>query len=248
LIYGYDVTAGNWQVEQGVCPQLPDTLLLHYLDRYPDGTQSLFTVLVPRSPGRVRIVPVLHRNAVPFEAAVANPRSYELFNSLVPDEIARQDSAPRGEWLALGVCYAEMVGGRPNVPRDPTVEKATIRATAATISVDTATGRRNIRFPDREADKVVKTWSISLDPHGRVMDAGYEDASTYAAQVVQPPAAVARAMPVVPDTAANRTSAIPDPPSKIIAVVPDPPSRIITNIPDPPVKITSVPSPAPNKD
>src|ERR1700689_1696145 len=31
--YGYDITTGNWTYDQAVCPQLPNTLLLHYLSK-----------------------------------------------------------------------------------------------------------------------------------------------------------------------------------------------------------------------
>ncbi len=237
LIYGYDLASGNWQVEQGVCPQLPDTLLLHYLERYPNGTQSLFTVLIPRTSGRVRVIPVLHRNAVPFLPSASNPSNYELFNSLVSPETAQKDSVAGGEWLSLGVCYAEMVGGKPNVPSDPSLDPATIKAPAPTVYKDSVTGQRSIRFPDRDAADVVKMWSISLDSKGRVIAASNEDTATYTARVVVPAVESARPRPPVAERAPN---AIVNPPvsrSKITAMPPDPPSRIIANPPEPPVKI-----------
>lgn len=241
LVYGYDLANGNWQVEQGVCPQLPDTILLHYLERYPNGTQSLFTVLVPRTSGRVRVVPVLHHNAVPFLPSASNPRNYELFNSLVSPETADKDSVAGGEWLSLGVCYAEMVGGKPNVPRDPSLDPATIKAPAPTVHIDAATGQRNIRFPDRDAADVVKMWSVSLDPKGRVLAASNEDTSTYAAQIMQPAVEPARPRPPVSERIPSAIVNPPASPSKITAQPPDPPSRITANPPEPPVTIIPEP-------
>src|SRR5271155_401462 len=47
--YGYDITTGNWIYDQAVCQQLPNTLLLHYLKKFPDGSESLFTALIPQT-------------------------------------------------------------------------------------------------------------------------------------------------------------------------------------------------------
>ena len=126
--YGYDITTGNWSSNQAICPQLPNTVLLHYLSKFPDGSESLFTVLVPRNADRIRVVPVFYRNASPYTPAIKNPRNFTLFNSLVPTDIAKKDSGPEGKWLSLGVCYAEVVGGRPNVPNEPSLDVATIKA------------------------------------------------------------------------------------------------------------------------
>jgi hypothetical protein len=252
LVYGYDLGGGSWQVEQGVCPQLPDTLLLHYLERYPNGTQSLFTVLIPRTSGRVRVIPVLHRNAVPFLPSASNPKNYEIFNSLVTPEMAEKNSAPGGEWLSLGVCYAEMTGGKPHVPRDPSLDPATIKAPAPTVYLDPVARRRVISFPDRDADDVVKMWSVSLDLKGRVVAASNEDRSTYEAHAVQPAVEQSRLRPPAPERSANAAINPPVPGSKIAAnppgidwkvvpSLPDPPSKIIANPPAPPSKIIPEP-------
>src|ERR1700758_3303928 len=94
--YGYDITTSGWIYDQTICPQLPNTLLLHYLNKFPDGSESLFTAVIPRGTGRVRIVPVLFRNSSPYSPAVKNPRNFAIFNALVPDEIAKKDSGPEG--------------------------------------------------------------------------------------------------------------------------------------------------------
>jgi len=227
--YGYDITAGNWIYDQAICPQLPNTVLLHYLNKFPDGSESLFTVLVPRNAGRVRIVPVLYRNASPFSPAVKNPRNFVIFNSLVPADIARKDAGLEGKWLSLGVCYAEVVGGRPNVPNEPSLDVATIKAPLATFRIDASTNQRQVQFSDRDAAKVFTIWTISLNKNGRVTGAVNEDYATYVARIFQPPPP--------PGT----TKPAPPPPSRVIAPAPTP-SRVTPPAPEPPSKITNPPA------
>jgi hypothetical protein len=212
--YGYDITTSGWTYDQTICPQLPNTLLLHYLNKFPDGSESLFTAVIPRGTGRVRIVPVLYRNSSPYSPAVKNPRNFAIFNALVSDEIAKKDSGPEGNWLSLGVCYAEMVGARPNVPDDPSLDTATIKAPVATYRYDTATKQKQVQFSDRDSPKLFKIWTISLNENGRVTGAMNEDYATYVAHIVQPPAP--------PGTAAPPSS----PPSRVIPEPPQPPSAI----------------------
>jgi hypothetical protein len=212
--FGYDILTPGWTYDQAICPLLPNTLLLHYLNKFPDGSESLFTALIPRGAGRVRIVPVLYRNSSPYSPAVKNPRNFAIFNSLVPGDIAKKDSDPEGSWLSLGVCYAEVVGGRPNVPDEPSLDTATIKAPVATYRYDAATKQKQVQFSDRDSPKIFKIWTISLSEGGRVTDAVNEDYATYVAHIVQPP--------YPPGTAAPPSS----PPSRIIPEPPQPPSMI----------------------
>lgn len=221
--YGYDITSGNWIYDQAICPQLPNTLLVHYLNKFPDGSESLFTALIPRSAGRVRIVPVLYRNAAPFIPAVKNPRNFAIFNSLVPVDIAKKDAGPEGKWLSLGVCYAEVVGVRPNVPDEPSLDTATIKAPVSIYRFDTVTKQRQVQFSDRDAARVFKIWTISLNEDGHVTGAMNEDYATYVAHIVQPPAPSGSIIhPAPPPTTVQPSS----PPSKIKPAAPDPPSKI----------------------
>jgi hypothetical protein len=218
-IFGYDISAGNWTVDQTICPVFPNTLMLHYLSKYPDGSESLFTALVPRGRGRVRVVPSLHRNAATYLPAVKDPRNYALFNELVPAEMARRDSGPEGKWLILGVCYAEMVGARPNVPDDPGLDIAMVHAPVSTFRVDTVEKTRQIQFPDREGSNVYTIWTIALSKAGRITGATDEDYSTFVAHVVK----------------------LQEPVGKVKPNPPEPTGKIISPTDQPKIKVTNPP-------
>ena len=104
----------------------------------------------------------------------------------MPAEIEKKDSGLEGKWLSLGVCYAEVVGGRPNVPNEPSLDVATIKAPLATLRLDTTSRQRQVQFSDRDAAKVFKIWTISFNNKGRVTAAVNEDYATYVARIVQP--------------------------------------------------------------
>ena len=191
-IYGYNLGEGNWAYEQTLCGAMPGTILLHYLQMFPDGTSSLFTALVPRQSGRVRIVPVLHRNASPFVPPPKNPRNYALFNELVPSEVASKAVAPGGNGLELSVCYAELVGGRTNVPQGSGIRVPIAGAPLATISANPKDNVVRVTFASQQADSTYRLWSVTFSKAGRVVGADSEDHTVFAPKASPPqPSAVA---------------------------------------------------------
>jgi hypothetical protein len=180
-IYGYNLEAENWSYEQTLCAPLPETILLHYRQQFPDGTESLFTALVPRGSGRVRIVPVLYRNATTFLPAPSNPRNYALYNDLVPQAIARREITSYSNWLELSACYAEMTGASVELPPGSTVDIGVARAPTATMHIDPKDKTARITFADRETERTYRVWSITFTQYGRVTAAGTEDFPVYAA-------------------------------------------------------------------
>lgn len=173
-IYGYNLAAGNWIYRQTLCAPMPHTILLHYIRRFPDGTESLFTALIPRGQGRVRIVPVLYRNATPFVPAPHNPRNYALFNSLVPSNIAAQLLASSRNWIELSACYAEMTGADIQIPGGRSIEAGVAGAPTATIQLDSRHKNSLVTLADRETAATFRVWSISFNHEGRVTAAGTE--------------------------------------------------------------------------
>ncbi|HUY81043.1 MAG TPA: hypothetical protein VMU92_04910 [Acidobacteriaceae bacterium] len=202
-IYGYNLVAGNWTYRQTICAPLPNTILLHYSQRFPDGTESLFTALVPRGKGQVRIVPVLHRSATPFVPAPRNPRNYALFNRLVPKAISTQGLVSSRNWIELSACYAEMTGASIEIPKGGSVEAGVAGAPTATIHLDSQHKSSLVTFADRESERTFRVWSISLNHLGRVTAAGTEDYPVNPSQMDFSPA------PVVAQAPATRSVPVP---------------------------------------
>jgi hypothetical protein len=181
-IYGYNVEAGSWTYEQTLCAVMPDTILLHYFQDFPDRTESIFTALVPRGTGRVRIVPLLYHNATPFLPAPQNPRNYALFNELVPQSIAGKDAAASRNWLELGACYAELTGVPTNLPSGSNLDIGIAGAPSATIYLDVPNKTTRVTFANREGERIYKIWSIAFNRDGKITSAGTEDRSVIAAR------------------------------------------------------------------
>ncbi len=184
-IYGYNLAEGNWSYEQTRCAPLPDTLLLHYTQRFPDGTESLFTALVPRRTGHVRIVPVLYRSATPFVPAPKNPENYALFNKLV--KATPKDAVPGKNWFDSAACYAEMTGGRIDLYSDPEEDIGIAGAPSPRVNIEPKDKTARVTVASREGVSAYKVWSISFDRNGRVLGASTEDKSVAVARMAQPP-------------------------------------------------------------
>jgi len=190
-IYGYNLGAGNWTLDQVPCVAMPKVSLLHYREAFPDGTESRFTAVVPlEGEGRVRIVPVLYRNATPFLPAPVNPRNYALFNQLV------QGSAAKGTWLDLSACYAALTGADSGVRS----ELGIAGAPRPTVHTDPGGKTHRVTFATHQSQSGYKVWNVSFDRFGRVTNAATEDETVYAGKVPSPrdrsePAAIAKAKP-----------------------------------------------------
>jgi hypothetical protein len=246
-LYGYDLAAGNWSDEQTLCPPLPDTILLHYTQRFPDGTESLFTALVPRGPGHVRIVPVLYRNATPFVPAPQNPRNYALFN-----ELAGEAAAPDENWLELSTCYVELTGGHVDLRSGQDEGIGIAGAPSARIHIEPKDKTARVTLATREGISAYRIWSISFNQHGRVTAASTEDQSVAAARVAHPvapretrratqPQPIKEQMRSQPQSSSPIEQASDAPGWKYIPVAADPPSNIVSPAPLPPEKLISEP-------
>jgi hypothetical protein len=167
-IYGYDLAAGDWVYDQAGCAPMPRIILLRYRRRFDDGTESLFTALVPRGSGRVRIVPVLHRNQTPFVPAPRDPRNYALFNQLVLDAFSSAAAPSDATWLNLGACYAEMTGGLVNRPFGSNQATGYPGAPPATIRVDAQNRTAHVLFSTQEATGSYRVWDIAFNRHGKI--------------------------------------------------------------------------------
>lgn len=248
-IYGYNLEAGNWSYEQTLCAPMPGTIMLHYFQDLPGGAESLFTALVPRAKGRVRVVPVLYRNATPFLPAPKNPHNYALFNELVPLNIARREAGGRGNWLALSACYAELTGPPTNLPSGPDADIGIAGAPSATVYVDVQHQSMRVTLANREGQRIYKIWTIAFNQDGRVTDVATEDRSVVADNQ---PAATAESPETNQTTVQSQESALPHaaaevtihPAEKSAEPTPQPPAGIASSQAQPAAPASSSPQPA----
>lgn len=212
--FGYDLNASGWDYDQSVCPLLPDELVLHYRKQFRDGAQSLFTALVPRSPGRVFVVPVLYRNATPFRSATGSERSIAVFNRVVPADLAAKAIQPEGHWLDLALCYADIVYAHANVLNRSGDEVGLVRAPLPLLHVSEASTLRGVTFTDRNAPGQYLVWNLLLNGKGRVTAATAVQLSDYIARVRNGAEPTSRPMPQGKE-----------PPIKVLPPQPEPPVK-----------------------
>ncbi len=214
--FGYDLNASGWDYDQSVCPLLPDDLVLHYRKQFPDGAQSLFTALVPRSPGRVFVVPVLYRNATPFRSATGSERSMAVFNRVVPAEAAAKAVQPEGNWLDLALCYADIVYAHANVLNRSGAEVGLVRAPLPLLHISEDSTLRGVTFTDRNAPGQYLVWNLILNSKGRVTAATAVQLSDYIAHVRNGAEPTARPMPQGEEPHVKILPSEPEPPVKPI--------------------------------
>ncbi len=181
--FGYNLGAGEWDYDAGACPIMPGHLVVHYRRHFPNGAESLFTALVPRAAGRVWVIPVLYRNAIPFNSATGSQRSIAVFNRVVPADLAAKAAQPDGNWLAYALCYADVVYGNANILSRPGTEVGLSRAPLPLLRVSEAGSARSIVFTDRNAPGEYLVWNLTLNDKGQMLAATSQQLSDYVAKV-----------------------------------------------------------------
>jgi hypothetical protein len=194
---------------------MPDFMMLRYTNTTTAGPDSIFTVLVPRHGGRIRIVPVLHHGATRFKPAATDPRNFELFSQVIPAEVAKQNSGPEGKWLALSVCYAEMTGAQPQVPNEPSLDLRMIKAPPPTLRISVDAKEHEVRFVEPYSKTDYRLWDITYNEAGRIISAN-DDLHSYGGVVVKQ----------LPEPTPKQ---MPEPPSPPIKQIPD--SQQVTPVP-----------------
>lgn len=193
--FGYDLSLPGWTPSARPCPEMPAYLLLHYRRITRRGARSIFTALVPREGGRVYVVPVLYGNATPYKRAVGSERSLAVFNRAIPATVVKQALNPNGSWLELGVCYAEMVGGGPDVLTNSSGDAG---GPSPTLQVSEADGTRAVVFTEQDGPGRYRVWTVNFSGQGRAVsatavsgssDAGREINGTMPKEEPLPPAA-----------------------------------------------------------
>jgi hypothetical protein len=162
-LYGYDVSTGTWLQNQVICPDVPGYLLIHYLKIAQDGRVSLFTAVVPRADGRVRIVPVLYHGAQALRVLGSSPEQRAWINEVVPTKKIAAGPKLDDDWSSLAYCYAALGGAEPTSTSVTSPEE-----TRPTLVLSTEGKALEMSFSVVGADHLFQNWTVFFDKRGEV--------------------------------------------------------------------------------
>jgi hypothetical protein len=163
---GDEEELGSWGFEQAVCPVFPEHLILEYSRDNGKGDVTLFSAVIPRGEGHVRVIPVRRRSYSLWTPASSNALTINDFNHLV---LEGHEGLPH-DWLTLGLCYAALAGGHvraalvaqtPAAEAYPLVEPAMLRVLAK--------GGAEVRFADATPKTKAMEWVLIFDAKGRLI-------------------------------------------------------------------------------
>jgi hypothetical protein len=148
---------------------------------------------------------------------VGSQGSFSVFNRAVPPSVAEKALQPGADWLQLALCYAEIVGAEPRVPRNTDQHPALAHAPAPTLHISEIESASSVSFTDRNAPHSYTVWNVTFDSHGRVAAASAASLPDYVAHVVNgkeptetplPPMTEPKVVPLPPQ-AQPKTTPIP---------------------------------------
>lgn len=160
---GYDVSTGNWIQSQVLCPDAPNHEIVHYLKMAPDGSLSLFTAVIPRTGGRVRIIPVLYHGAPAFHVFGSTPSQRDLINEVISTKGVSGVVNADSDWTTLAYCYAALVGAEPMSKSVTTPEEISPR-----LAVSGDGKVQEMSFTVLGADHLRQEWRVLFDRHTQV--------------------------------------------------------------------------------
>jgi hypothetical protein len=177
---------GSWSYDQVVCPALPQHVFLRFLRNNGVGDTSMFTASIPRGgEGRVRIIPIQLRGYSLFSPAPINAMTIAAFNKIRAEE--NPDHAPVSAWLGVGLCYAALAGGHPQLPalEDDATPKKLIAEDKGVLEVSDG-GGAVMNFNDVSMPGRTMNWTLSFDRNGKLLKAGHSAAQPIRVIEVKP--------------------------------------------------------------
>lgn len=163
----------GWGYEQAVCPVFPEHLILEYSRSNGAGDVTLFSVVVPRGEGHVRVIPVRRRGYSLWTPASSNALTLNDFNHMVKEG----GTGVSPDWLTLSLCYAALAGGHVRaalVAEKPADEVYPLFAPAK-LSVS-GKGGAAVYFADSTHDVKPMTWELDFAQSGRLMKVRHVEA------------------------------------------------------------------------
>jgi hypothetical protein len=156
----------SWGYEQAVCPVFPEHVILEYSRDNGEGDVSLFSAVLPRGEGHVRVIPGRRRSYSLWTPVSSNALTINDFNHMV---LEGHDGL-NPDWLTLGLCYAALAGGHVRaalVPRSAAEEIYPLVAPAMLMVGNK--GGAEVRFADATPKTKAMDWVLSFDVKGRLM-------------------------------------------------------------------------------
>lgn len=156
---------GSWGYEQAVCPVFPEHLILEYSRSNGNGDVTLFSAVIPRGEGHVRVIPVRRRSYSLWTPASSNALTINDFNHMVLE--GHEGLNP--DWLTLGLCYAALAGGHVRAALIPqsAADEAFPMLAPAKLTLE-KTGGAEVDFADATPKTKAMDWVLEFDPKGRL--------------------------------------------------------------------------------
>jgi hypothetical protein len=171
---------GSWGYEQAVCPVFPDHLILEYSRINGDGDVTLFSAVIPRGDGHVRVIPVRRRSYSLWTPSASNALTINDFNHMVQE--GHEGLSP--DWLTLGLCYAALAGGHVRaalVAKTPNDEVYPLFVPAK-LTVTEKAGAE-ILFADVTPHSKAMDWVLRFDAKVRLLKVKH----TVSAEILEKP-------------------------------------------------------------
>ncbi len=178
-LHGFDLDGGDgrsWGYEQAVCPVFPDHVVLEYSRDNGRGDVTLFSAVIPRGEGHVRVIPVERRGYSLWTPASSNALTLNDFNHILKEE--GRGLSP--DWLRLGLCYAALSGGhvRAALRARTGLDEVFPLRTPARLVV-TRKGGAQVRFVDTTGNDERRTkatdWVLYFAQSGRLLKVKHTD-------------------------------------------------------------------------
>ena len=186
-LQGFDLNSGregkgegSWGYEQAVCPVFPQHLILEYSRTNGNGDVTLFSAVIPRGDGHVRVIPVRRRSYSLWTPAPSNALTINDFNHMVQE--GQQGLSP--DWLTLGLCYAALAGGHVRAALIPqsAADEVYPLFVPAKLTISQKSGAE-ILFADVTPHSKAMNWNLSFDSKGRLLKVKH----SVAAEVLKKP-------------------------------------------------------------
>jgi hypothetical protein len=161
---------GGWGYEQAVCPVFPEHVVLEYSRMNGAGDVSLFSAVIPRGEGHVRVIPARRRSYSLFTPAPSNALTLNDFNHIVKEEPAGLSP----DWLTLGLCYSALASGHV---------RAALQAVRPEDEVYPLFLPAIVRVSKKGGAEAMK-WELKFAQNGRLLKVRYKDSKGLAEKPV----------------------------------------------------------------